>query len=566
MFRLTSVACLALAALVLAAAPALARNQSAPPEGLFSESFDVQAINVQVVVTDKKGERVPGLSAQDFRLVVDGQPVPVEFFLEVREGRATNVTAPGASPEGEDEEAALPSGISSGEEVGNNYLIFIDEYFSPIWLRNEALRALSREVTQLGPQDRVAVVSFSGRRLAVLSDWAAPDAELAGKLAQASEIRNSIAAASLRAESMPTGGEPLLEVYDGFHDGPGGIAGAGVGGYLNLRRAERSISAAMAAQRAFASTATGRKIMILLSGGWNFDRFAAANVDWQQAKSMMGVMGKSGFELLRPLTDTGNLLGYTIYPIHLGSRSSADLPHAAEGFSPNTNLPVNQQRHGLAAQNDVAQTSLVFAAKETGGKLLVPGRNEHLPRIESDTEAYYWLGFTHSGGDNKRRKVEVELLRSGLEARARTSFVPLSRPAKTAMEVESALLTGRSMDAKPLEATIGKMEKTGLVTAEVPLYVKIPTDQVAMVQQGDKYAARLELRVVSLDEDGRQSDVATLPVELTGDAPGTAGGFLSYETRLKVRRIDQDLQVSLYDVLSGDNLMTRVRVERPGRK
>lgn len=564
MFRLISSVSLALALVTAATAPpAFARNQTSPPESLFSESFDVQGVNVQVVVTDKKGNRVPGLSAQDFRLLVDGQPVPVEFFLEVRDGRAQAVSTPEqGEPAGAGDTAALPSGVTSGEEVGNSYLIFIDEYFSPIALRNEALRSLAREVTRLGPEDRVAVVSYNSRKLAVLSDWTAPGEALSRTLRQAADIRYSIASAALRAETIPDGSEPLLEDYNG----EGGELYGGFGNYLNLQMAERSVNAAMAAQRAFASDVPGRKIMILLSGGWNFDRFAAANVNWEQAKSMMSVPGKSGYELLRPLTDTGNLLGYTIYPIHLGNRYATLLPSAGDRVSPTVNSPENEYRQSQAARADVAQSSLVFAADETGGRMLVPGRNRHLPRIEEDTEAYYWLGFTHSGGDNKRRKMTVELLRPGLEARARTSFVPLSREAKTAIEVESALITGRSLGAKPLEATVGKLEKTGLITAELPLYVKIPTDQVAMVQQGDKYAARLELRVVSLDKDGRQSDVAVMPVELAGDKPGSEGGFLAYETRLKVRNVDQDLQVSLYDALSGENLMTRVHVERPGRK
>jgi VWFA-related protein len=566
MFRLISSVSLALALVTASTAPpAFARNQSSPPDGLFSESFDVQGVNVQVVVTDKKGNRVPGLAAQDFRLLVDGQPVPVEFFLEVRDGRARAVSAPEQGEQaaaGETGDIALPSGVTSGEEVGNSYLIFIDEFFSPITLRNEALRSLAREVTQLGPQDRVAVVSFNSRKLAVLSDWTAPGEALSRTLRQAADIRYSIATAALRAESIPDGSEPLLEDYNS----EGGELYGGFGNYLNLRMAERSVNAAMAAQRAFAADVPGRKIMILLSGGWNFNRFAAANVDWEQAKSMMSVPGKSGLELLRPLTDTGNLLGYTIYPIHLGNRYASLLPSAGDRDSRTVDTPENEERLIRSFQADIAQSSLVFAADETGGKMLVPGRNRHLPRIEEDTEAYYWLGFTHSGGDNKRRKMTVELLRPGLEARARTSFVPLSREAKTAIEVESALLTGRSLGAKPLEATVGKLERTGLITAEVPLYVKIPTDQVAMVQQGDKYAARLELRVVSLDKDGRQSSVAVVPVELAGDNPGAEGGFLAYETRLKVRNIDQDLQVSLYDALSGENLMTRVHVERPGRK
>jgi hypothetical protein len=83
-----------------------------------------------------------------------------------------------------------------------------------------------------------------------------------------------------------------------------------------------------------------------------------------------------------------------------------------------------------------------------------------------------------------------------------------------------------------------------------------------MVEQDGKYAARLELRVMSLDKNGGQSEVAVLPVQIDGENAPSEGGFVVYKTLLKVRNIDQDLQVALYDALSGENRMTRLRIDR----
>ena len=41
----------------------------------FSDSLDVQAVNVEVVVTDRKGNRVDGLSAADLRSFKDDNTV-----------------------------------------------------------------------------------------------------------------------------------------------------------------------------------------------------------------------------------------------------------------------------------------------------------------------------------------------------------------------------------------------------------------------------------------------------------------------------------------------------------
>ena len=61
---------LTIAALSLAAIPGAAQDNPLPD--LFSDVIDVRVVNVEVVVTDKKGNRIRGLQAKDFELRVDG--------------------------------------------------------------------------------------------------------------------------------------------------------------------------------------------------------------------------------------------------------------------------------------------------------------------------------------------------------------------------------------------------------------------------------------------------------------------------------------------------------------
>lgn len=55
---------------------------SAQPTQPFVESVDVQVVEVDVVVTDKKGRPVKGLNREDFELYVDGEPIEVANFYE----------------------------------------------------------------------------------------------------------------------------------------------------------------------------------------------------------------------------------------------------------------------------------------------------------------------------------------------------------------------------------------------------------------------------------------------------------------------------------------------------
>ena len=55
-------------------------------EGAFFESVDVNIVNVQVFVTDKKGNPITGLGIDDFDLFEDKRPVKISNFFAV-EGR-----------------------------------------------------------------------------------------------------------------------------------------------------------------------------------------------------------------------------------------------------------------------------------------------------------------------------------------------------------------------------------------------------------------------------------------------------------------------------------------------
>lgn len=145
-------------------APTRARPDapSRAPSVTFGETIDVRVINVEVEVTDREGRRVTGLGADGFRLEVAGRERPIEYFTEVREGRAV------AS-----EDAPLPAvaGLERGQSVGVHYLVFIDDYLTFRGDRDRMLERLRGELPDLAPADRVAVVAFDGKRLDLLTGW-----------------------------------------------------------------------------------------------------------------------------------------------------------------------------------------------------------------------------------------------------------------------------------------------------------------------------------------------------------------------------------------------------------
>ena len=78
-----------MAMLVGLALPALA--QDAPASDFF-ETVDVNVVNVEVYVTDKEGNPVPGLTQDDFVLLEDGDPVEISNFYAAHKGKPSETS------------------------------------------------------------------------------------------------------------------------------------------------------------------------------------------------------------------------------------------------------------------------------------------------------------------------------------------------------------------------------------------------------------------------------------------------------------------------------------------
>lgn len=519
-----------------------ARAQTAPAPaqpGVFGETVDVRVVNIEVVVTDRQNERVTGLNASDFRLKVDGRELPIEFFSEVRGGQAIEVAA-GGTVQG------VPA-VVPGTPVGTSYLVFIDDYFSIKRDRDRVLRGLSSSLGSLGPEDRMAVVAWDGRKLDMLTSWSQSAPQLERAFAAASERR---------AHGLQRQVERQSNDRDERLRGRDAVFGSRLSGRLDpsqLFYAERladqvdsSVSAAAATLRSFGAP-PGRKVMLLLAGGWPYSPAEYASNDFNRPVLEPGM--PSGEKLFRPLVDNANVLGYTLYPV--------DVPGlAAETADASVSDPEEGSIASDTGRNreQEVQVSLTFLARETGGRALInANRDQVLSTVATDTRSYYWLGFTPTRkGDDQRHRVEVEVLRPGLRARSREDFQDVSPTRQVSMQVESALLFGNPPSSRLLPITIGRPLKAGMSTMKVPVTMKIPADGLTLVPVGGEYVGELELRVAALDDDGRRSEIPVIPFTITTKSPGRPGQTVLYETVMELRKSRQQIVVAILDKASGN--------------
>ncbi len=518
-----------------------------PEIPVFGETVEVRVVNLEVVVTDRDGLPVTGLTAADFRLLVDGAETPVRYFSEVRGGEAV---APGESAT-EAGSAAAVEGVPDlvpGNPVGTSYLVYIDDYFSIARDRNQVLRSMMGELSRLGPEDRMAIVAYDGRQIELLSSWTGSTPQLDRALRKATERpafglqrrgerRNFLAGGPLPGQPGITSPRTLLDnrldVSERF--------------YADLlgQQVSSEISAATATLRGFASP-PGRKVLLLLSGGWPYDIPEYVTQQFGRAVVEPGV--KRGQEIYAPLVDTANQLGYTIYSVDVPGLAPESLIDAEQPDLPNE----GEQQAAFVRENN-AEYTLEYVARQTGGRALInAGRKSALERAAADTRTYYWLGFVPEwAGDDSSHHVDVRVLRQGLKVRSRSGYLDFSRRREVSMAVESILMFGDGPGSRPLHLAVGAPQKSSPGTMRVQIDLAVPATELTLLPVGDRKVAELELRVAAIDERGRRSDVPVIPVRLTVATDPKPGQLAVYRTTLELRRTGNRLAVALYDPAAG---------------
>jgi len=294
------------------------------------------------------------------------------------------------------------------------------------------------------------------------------------------------------------------------------------------------VDAAAAALRGF-SLPSGRKSMILLSGGWPIKY--------------------PTFELVQE----ANRLGYTLYPV--------DVPGVDVAFTPgDVTLEAPAASTGImtSAWELAAHATLHSLAAETGGRAAInSARLSAMKRAEEDTRSYYWLGFSPAWkADDRRHSIELEVRRPGLAVRARNGFSDLSPATLADMETENLLLFGVPQDslaAARLDVEMGEPRKTGWQAIELPVTLVFPASALATGPETD-----LVLSVGALDKYGARSELPQVHIKVSLPEGTEADTPVRSQVTLKLRKTQQRLVFQVRDPETGSSLASEVSFQ-PGK-
>jgi VWFA-related protein len=535
--RFRPVAGLALALLLAPSLPVAAQKPAG--EQTFGGSIEVSVVNLDVFVTDKKGQPVTGLRKEDFQVFEDGKPVEISnFYAESR--RAAPVAVPAVSTQ--PGQAAPERPVSQRLRL----VVFVDDVNLTQANRKRILQNVGKFLhSELKPGDEVMLVRYD-QRLDIFRqftpDLKVVDADLAQILKLPTDIRKyekSLSQAILSTSYSQLGSE----------GGGESTYGTEVEGQLNAWAGEESIMVqgaldALDSVVSWLAGVPGRKAVLYVSDGLpltpGLDLFTIYSRAPRQSGAVdrISAMSAEKYDMttrFRQLTSHASRNRVAFYPIEAyGTRDGS----AVSLFD--------------SVSLEVRQAGLRFLADDTGGRALLNAADvpSALARVAADFETYYSLGYQpRRAGDEAEHKIEVRVTARGAQVRYRQWY--RDKPVGEAVAEGTLAVMRFGPEDNPLGAALEVLP--GKKPGETLVRVRVPVARLYLDSQEGSREGHLRLYVVASGEGSttpvRETRQATVAVPEAEAAAGTKREY-THEIAIHLKPGSYSLGVGVRDELA----------------
>ncbi|MDQ3280207.1 MAG: VWA domain-containing protein [Acidobacteriota bacterium] len=566
MFRST----IALLLAALMAAPTFA--QDVPRAGA---SVEVSIVNVDVFVTDRQGNRVRGLKAEDFEIFENGTRKPISNFAEYAGGDAHVSVEPGAA------EPAPP-------RQKRNLVLFFEEMRLPAFSADKligGMKDLVHRTISSGDAASVVLWSRSGTRyIEATDDLAKLDSALdsigvdlkRARIDEGAQTREEsvkqqqfeidaamFAASAAKPPVSPRGGNTPDPETGGVKqaDTPAGVPEIGSAGASSARLgmlvAYQEMQRRVAAINSAINTLTGvegKKIVLLATR--RLGEVAGAEVVFQRGALYVPAELKQQFStdtLMQTVMNNANASGVTLYPVYPPGATDA-VPEAAS----DVRLVPGAEESTLLNETRMLQQ----LADRTGGLTAASVTDvvKLLPRISDDVTDYYSLAYRVTDDrKGQTRKIVVKARNPEYRVRSRREYVEKTDEAQMRDRLVSALFRTQRDSPVPIEATLGTPKSN---STAVPLSVHIPINALTMLPEGDgKHAGSFSVYVVTAEDLDRLSEVThkTQPFQIAeADLARAKAGHFTYDLDLTLSAKTKYVAVGVYDEVGKTFGLTRL--------
>jgi len=534
-----------------------------------AESIEVRVVNVDVVVRDRSGKPVTGLTKADFEIYENGQKREITNLSEVRApGAGTETTATTAAP------APVTPAETPVEVRPRNIVMFVDNYSLEPFRRDKVLQSLDKFVERLGPQDRVMIVLCT-QKTTVVTPF--------------TNDRNAIRAG---VETVKKSGNPFNRVvsldhlkqtvneYISLAKEPGGRlswkdayshATSDVESHVEEEIFSARNTLAALGQITAALTGMEGKNVIIFAGAhlpekpgvelyqWLYNAFSTYMPGLTfGAESISGKTGSMQHFSIEEAAKQASANGVALYMIDAadsrdsGSAETTAAPDHVESFLTFTNTAMAYQTlarisGGLAITN----TSNFDSAFQT---------------VANDLNSYYSIGFRP--GDSSAqdlRKIVVKMKNPEYRFRARETYIPNAKPAQDEMStrVIANLYTTDARNAWEISVKPGAPQKDG-AEYRVPFEVTMaPT--ITLAPEGDHLAGNFTVFVVVGNGENtskviRNAHAVKVPVDAEDDFREKK---ITYKATITMNPGDNVLSVAVVDQASKMAGFARAKVALP---
>lgn len=559
-----SVPSLLVASALIAAPPLsapLRAQAEAPPDRVFGESVEVRVVNLDVVVTDRDGQPVQGLTREDFEVFEDGRPQEITNFYRVE--------GPRLQADGQDGWEVIAADSSFRRRV----LLLLDNNFITTPERDRAVAVLQGYLDQKFDGSYEWAVVAVGDEVRVLEPFTADKLRVRAALDRVTQMptfgsryrvdrffltdpvrtrqaQRAAAAADLSGGSSgrDAAAEPMNRALR--FESKFSIA-------TTLQAFERTSTAMVQAFRAYANL-PGNKVLIWVTGGVPM----LPEYGFQgESTTPSGALSDKDTELrqyqteLRKLVDSvayeANSAQFKVYPVKATGLEPAVAQNDA-GFrsSGATFSEVAASSQIEVDDNDTAQLSLALG---TGGLYLTSNRTlDSFESVDRDTTSYYSLGYRPTRAeDGKMHDVKVKVGKPGLEVRTRTGYVDLTSDQKLEMMLATPLPFPREKGSLPV--TIDLERRAG---GEIVAVAKMPSARLTFLERDDFFVGKVKIYLTIHDGAGNLVDLVSQQQDVRFPAAqrdDVMAGEFRYGLKFKLKdKGDYVVSVTLRDEATGE--------------
>ena len=539
------------------AAPLFAQRKPPEPElPRLVENIDVRIIDVDVIVTDRRGNFISGLKKEDFEILENGVPKAISNFYEVEGNQAKNVVADEVGGR-----VTAPAAEAVPEEMKRRIIFYIDNLSLNPFNRNRVFTQMKDFIkTAMRPGDEAMIATYN-RSMKVRVPFTRDIAQIESVLdSLAKESGLGVAA---RSEQKTT--QDRIRDARSYEDALATARTYASSVEHDLRQGVASLNALMSTL----AGVEGKKVLVLTSEGFPIqpgrDMFAfiediAREKRWSHVGGThIEGMAFDGTNLIQSVAKTANANDITLYTVH-----AAGLMGTNEMSAENARPTATMVSH--AAMTNTTD-SMQLMAQMTGGLASVNTNNFALAfqKIQKDLDSYYSLGY-RAGTErvDRQRYLTVRVKNRDYRVRARQTFVEKSMYAEMSDRVTASLLYRVKDNDLGILARVGQPIPIEEGLFRVSVDIQIPMEKLTLLPQGDAASVGgFDVYVVVGNRDNDMSDVARKSHQVrvpAADMEAIKGKFYTYTLDLVIEPGLNRISLGVVDQISNVSGFAREQI------